>query len=223
MDSRPSPTCRGSDRTHPRMTPLMGTKEWYDFLATKTSERCKITENLSPDGLCCWHCPTCHQLDFDMLGIKDHLFPKALARDLKHRQEFHGYEVHKSHSGNGTYKGAFAFTLTKSPSDELSVDDMIAAAKKILNQKSNPTKRFAWFLEYKEEEKHPHIHGMYETATGGRIESKHFKRAWPIWDPTQKMGAGFRGGYHRPVRSDEGYANYIAKDGGPSGEFNLVL
>jgi len=220
MDSRPSPICCGTDRSHPRRTPV---SDDPDFRLRLSTNPCNRIEHLNSNSLCTWHCPTCRDLDSDMMGLKDHLWPKHNARILRHCQQEHGYEVTKTHTGNGTYKGAFAFTLTKSRSDVLSVNDMIAAAKKILNQKSNPTKRFAWYLEFKEDDTHPHIHGMYETESGGRIESKHFKRAWPIWDPTQKMGAGFRGGYHRPVRHDEAYDNYIAKDGGPSGQFNLSL
>lgn len=131
----------------------------------------------------------------------------------------------KSHTGNGTYQGAFAFTLTKSPKDEQTVLQMITAAEKLMRQKSCPVKKFAWYLEHKptldDTEAHPHIHGMYETADGKRIESKHFKRAWPIWDPSVKLGAGFRGGYHRPVRSEEKYKDYICKDGGQGDSFGL--
>lgn len=123
-----------------------------------------------------------------------------------------------SHVGNGTYNGAFAFTLTKSPKDTLTTADMIKAAQKLCNQKSCPVIKYAWYLEYgSDNPDHPHIHGMYLTATGGRIEKKHFKRAWPIWgegDPKLRMGAGFRGGYHRPVKDEESYSQYIAKDGG---------
>lgn len=125
----------------------------------------------------------------------------------------------KKHTGNGVYQGAFAFTLTKAPTDKQNTHDMINAVEKIMSQKSCPVEQYSWYLEYKglDDEglpTHPHIHGMYETASGGRIESKHFKRAWPIWDEKHKLGAGHRGGYHRPVRQDEGYSNYIKKDGG---------
>jgi hypothetical protein len=110
--------------------------------------------------------------------------------------------------------GAFAFTLTKSPTDDLTEEDMIVAVRKLMAQKSCPVEKYAWYLEHKDDGAHPHIHGMYKTTTGGKIENKHFKRAWRIWDPTLRLGAGFRGGYHRPVRSDEKYSTYIAKDGG---------
>lgn len=126
---------------------------------------------------------------------------------------------HKKHNGNGTYSGPFAFTLTKSPSDNLSVGDMLKAVDKVMTQKSCPVAQYSWYLEYKgvDEEGlpiHPHIHGMYETESQGRIEAKHFKRAWPIWKESVAQGAGFRGGYHRPVKAEESYKDYIKKDGG---------
>jgi len=140
MDPRPSPCCVGTDRTHPRRTPV---SEDPDFRLRLSTSPCNRTEHLNGNSLCTWHCSTCRDLDSDMMGMKDHLWPKHNSRILRHCQEEHGYPVQKTHSGNGTYKGAFAFTLTKSPSDELSVNDMIVAAMKIVNQKSNPTKRFA--------------------------------------------------------------------------------
>lgn len=128
--------------------------------------------------------------------------------------------------GNGAPSGAFAFTLTKSPKDALSVGDMLTAVRKIMHQKSCPVVKYAWYYEEKGRDEHgdpihPHIHGMYETESGGRIESKHFKRAWEIWDPSKPMGQGFKGGYHRPVRSDEGYSDYIKKDGGMSESYGM--
>lgn len=137
---------------------------------------------------------------------------------LKHLEKMHGPS--RTHTGNNAPKGAFAFTITKSDKDALTTADMIKAMNKIFKQnKSVSVIKYAWYLEYKGNDgnglpTHPHIHGMYETATGGRIEAKHFKRAWPIWDEKTKLGAGFRGGYHRPVKSEESYKEYIAKDGG---------
>lgn len=118
--------------------------------------------------------------------------------------------------GNGKYKGPWAFSLTMSPKDGLSEEEMVSAARKIMSQTSCPVKKYSWYLEYKEDGRHPHIHGMYETDAGGRIECKYWKRAWPIWNEAQKLGSGFRGGYHRPVRNGEQYSEYIAKDGGLS-------
>jgi len=125
----------------------------------------------------------------------------------------------KPHTGNGAPQGAFAFTLTKSPTDALSVGDMLTAVRKVMNQKSNPVVKYAWYYEEKGRDDngdpiHPHIHGMYETATGGRIEAKHWKRSWEVWDEKKPQGTGFRGGYHRPIKHGEAYADYIKKDGG---------
>lgn len=129
------------------------------------------------------------------------------------------YAKSRTHVGNGKYQGCWAFTLTKSPKDPYSVGDMLTAVRKVMSQKSCPVKRYAWYYEDKGKDEwgapiHPHIHGMYETDNGGRIERKHFKRAWPIWDETKPMGAGFQGGYHRPVKAEEGYKDYIKKDCG---------
>jgi len=140
-------------------------------------------------------------------------------RDLAHEAEellwFQKHSrTHYADKGNGKPQGAFAFTLTKSPTDDLSVEDLVAAVRKVMSQKSMPVKRYAWAYEDKGDGKHPHIHGMYETETGARIHSKYWKRAWKIWDENKPMGQGFRGGYHRPVRNEDSYQDYIAKDGG---------
>lgn len=129
-------------------------------------------------------------------------------------------------TGNGKPKGAWAFTLTCSPSDNLTADDLVKSVTKVMNQKSQPTVKYAWYLEDKGTDEdgnpiHPHIHGMYELRNGGRIEKKHWKRAHDIWNEKVRMGNGFRGGYHRPVRSDERYENYISKDGGLGCTYNL--
>lgn len=124
-----------------------------------------------------------------------------------------------THVGNGKHKGLFAFTLTKSPSDTLSLGDMLEAVKKLMvKYKSYSIKRYAWYYEDKGRDEfgepiHPHIHGIYETESGGRIERKFFIRAWPIWDEEVPMGAGFRGGYHKEVYHEEEYRDYIKKDG----------
>jgi len=165
----------------------------------------------------------CVDIDFKNVirsNKPNYSFEKEYLKPLdKHYADDHGWvcPYKKTHTGNGTYTGKFAFSLTYSPTDELTEEDLVKAARKICSQKSNPVKSFAWYLEYRDPETKggPHIHGMYETESGGRIETKHWKRAWPIWDQNVPLGAGFRGGYHRPVRSDEGYANYISKDNGP--------
>lgn len=162
-------------------------------------------------------CKVCKQIDKDCVAVAmdDRKVDAGIRKLLEHFNTFHR-RVSKSHVGNGAPQGAFAFTLTAAPTDGLSSDDLIKAAQKLMNQKSCPVVRYVWYLEHGNEEtkEHPHIHGMYETHTQGRIEQKHFKRAWPIWNEKQRLGLGFRGGYHRPVRHDENYSQYIAKQHG---------
>lgn len=119
-----------------------------------------------------------------------------------------------THKGNGRHKGIWSGTLTMSPSDDKTEEDMITAIKKLMRQKSCPVKRYAWYLEYTEAGT-PHIHFVYETESGGRIERKHFKRMWSLWDEDTRCGAGFRGGYHRECHSESEYLSYIKKDNSP--------
>jgi len=127
----------------------------------------------------------------------------------------------KPREGNGAYTGPWAFTFTKSPKDDKTVGDMLTAVRKICSQKSQPVARYAWYYEDKGRDEngdaiHPHIHGMIETEDGTKIQPKHWKRAWSLWDPKIPMGAGFKGGYLRQVRNEEKYEDYIKKDGGMS-------
>jgi len=149
--------------------------------------------------------------------------PQYLAAFRKHIKKEHIHGNKHTHEGNGKPQGAFAFTLTKSPNDDLTEDDLIAAVRKLLAYQSYTVEKYAWYLEYTDAEtkKHPHIHGMYELTGKGRIENKFFKRAWPIWNPKLRMGYGFRGGYHRPVKSEEGYKDYISEDNGIHDSFNV--
>lgn len=183
---------------------------------------CREQNNLDADGMCVSHCDLGLAIHKRMreLAMSNELTTNAIERLFKgmedHNEQHHNIpKPINTHKGNGVYQGIFAFTLTKSPDDNLTEEDMVKAVTKIMNQKSIPVKKFAWYLEYGDLElkKHPHIHGLYETETGGMIETKHWKRAWSIWNPKQKLGNGFRGGYHRPVRDNEGYDDYIAKQG----------
>lgn len=161
------------------------------------------------------NCPACKAwyvggafLLWNRPGYED-IYKKWLDHSLTHG---------KTHKGNGAPQGAFAFTLTMSPADELTAGDLLVAVRKLMSQKSNPVKRYAWNYEEKGKDAsgnplHPHIHGIYETESGGRIHAKHFQRVWKIWDEKKPMGQGFRGGYHRLVKSEEDYADYIAKEG----------
>jgi len=145
----------------------------------------------------------------------------AIQKELLTMLEKYKCPKKKTHVGNGKPQGEFAFTLTKSDKDVITVGDMLTAVRKIMTQKSCPVIKYAWYYEEKGRDGngdpiHPHIHGIYETESGGRIEAKHFKRAWSIWDEKKPMGQGFRGGYHRTVKHNESYRDYIEKDGGMS-------
>lgn len=118
-----------------------------------------------------------------------------------------------THEGNGAPNGTFAGTLTKAPDWSETEEDMIRAMHKIMEQKTCPVKKYAWYLEYTNADL-PHIHFIYQTTTGGRIHAKVFKRYWKQWDEKRKLGAGHQGGYHKFVDSETVYLEYIEKDGG---------
>jgi len=165
---------------------------------------------------CIWHERACKEFlhdthDFDRKW--DLLWKQYINRcpALKAQQPT------KSHKGNGTHKGIWAGTLTVSPKDELTKEDMITAIKKLMRQKSCPVKEYVWYLETTTAGL-PHVHFMYRTESGGRIERKHFKRLWHIWDEDVKCGAGHRGGYHRPCHSETEYLAYVKKDDSPDHE-----
>jgi len=118
-----------------------------------------------------------------------------------------------SHQGNGAPNGLFAGTLTKAPDWKESEDDMIRAMHKIMEQKTSPVEKYAWYVEHTDNGL-PHIHFIYKTTTGGRIHAKVFKRYWKQWDEKRKLGKGHQGGYHKFVESETAYLEYIEKDGG---------
>lgn len=176
-------------------------------------------------------CPTCRAfVERDLrsdYGTPEYM-ERAYAEYRKHTmsRQCAKYSKSTTHVGNGKYKGPWAFTVTKSPKDPYSVGDMLIAVRKVMSQKSCPVVKYVWYYEDKGKDEfgdpiHPHIHGIYETDTGGRVERKHWKRAWSIWDESKPMGSGFRGGYHRPIRSEEGYSDYIKKDAGMHEVFGI--
>lgn len=187
----------------------MEVKAWFDCPNCGSESSTNFSEVPCPGC-----CEECIRIDRDGVALVNDE-RKLLANFKKlwdHIDTFHK-RISKTHKGNGAFQGQFAFTLTFSPNDNLTKEDLLVAVRKLMGQKSCPVKTYAWYLEYgdMENQTHPHIHGMYETETGGRIEAKHFKRAWKIWDEKQRLGQGFRGGYHRPVRDKEAYSDYIGK------------
>lgn len=142
------------------------------------------------------------------------MFHKFAEKASRHDPDTH-YDAppRTTHSGNGKHQGWFAGTLTKSDKDDVTEAQMIAAAQKIFKQQTNPVDKYVWYLEYTDA-KQPHIHFLCITKSGGRITQKVFKRYWKLWDESQPLGKGFRGGYHRSVESLIAYKEYVEKDSG---------
>lgn len=110
----------------------------------------------------------------------------------------------------------YAFTLTM-PLDYTPKKPIQEVARLILTNglTSKPYERaikWAYVLEHTERGT-PHIHGVYKTSSGRRIEQKYFKRYWDLWDEKIKMGQGHKGGYHQKARDNDCYAAYMEKEG----------
>lgn len=171
---------------------------------------------------------TCCDIVDTLLDLPGNQFSKVF---YKHLWEVHHDEkfAPKKKVGNGRHNGLWAGTLTKAPTDPISEADMIAAINKLMAQKTCPVKRYAWYLEYKEDGRHPHIHFIYETETGGRITQRTFQRVWSIWDEKKEYHdekgryKGHRGGYHKAVADEYAYNDYISEDGGLHGTKGFVV
>lgn len=178
-----------------------------------------IEEQREFDKLKCT-CEACYKWfvldDRVLMGVafNDHLYDKY-NKEFKAEWQRNCVTIPKvkHHTGNGKPKGTWAGTLTMSTKDPVNESEMITAVKKLFSQKTCPVEKYAWYLEYTQNGT-PHIHFIYRTADGGRILAKVFKRVWPLWDEHTVCGAGHKGGYHRLVHDEDGYMEYIAKDGG---------
>ena len=112
---------------------------------------------------------------------------------------------------------AYAFTLT-SPPDYVNPKPIEEAVALIMEhgRTSKPEYdkpvQWAYVLEHTEAGT-PHIHGVYQTACGKRLETRYFSRYWKIWDEKIKLGHGHKGGYHLKARHTESYDAYIQKEG----------
>jgi len=110
----------------------------------------------------------------------------------------------------------YAFTLTM-PTTYKSKKPIEEVARLILTNglTSKPYSKaikWAYVLEHTEAGT-PHIHGVYKTESGRRIEQKYFKRYWDLWDEKVKLGNGHKGGYHAKARHSQSYAAYMEKEG----------
>lgn len=110
----------------------------------------------------------------------------------------------------------YAFTLTMNP-DYKPKKPIEEAARLILeNGLVSKTKEKAceWaFVKEHTAQGTPHVHGVYRTPSGRRIEKKYFKRYWDLWDEDTKYGQGFKGGYHAKARHTQSYKAYMEKEG----------
>lgn len=110
----------------------------------------------------------------------------------------------------------WAFTLTMPPDYEPK-KPIEEAARLIMTHglTSKPYERpVKWaFVKEHTEKGTPHIHGVYKTSSGRRLEQKYFQRYWPLWDEKVKLGHGHKGGYHLKARHEECYAAYMEKEG----------
>ena len=110
----------------------------------------------------------------------------------------------------------YAFTLTMPP-DYQPKKPIEEVAKLILEHglvSKTKEKACEWaFVMEHTEAGTPHIHGVYKTPSGRRIEGKYFARYWPLWDEKIKLGHGHKGGYHARARHLESYKAYMQKEG----------
>lgn len=135
-------------------------------------------------------CPRCHELwsKADNKALGDHIY-EHLPREKKR----------------------FAFTLTTNGDDKIKEQRALCCAvHKLFLQKTVPIEAGEAYLEYTEEGR-PHVHGWYQTESGGRVFAKMFARCWPLWK--EKRGqTRFGGGYHEELKSDRYLAYASAED-----------
>jgi len=110
----------------------------------------------------------------------------------------------------------YAFTLTQPPTYK--AKKPITEVARLIMQNGLTSKPYEKAVQWAYVEEHtesgtPHIHGVYKTASGRRIEQKYFKRYWDLWDEKVKLGAGHKGGYHAKARHNECYSAYMEKEG----------
>lgn len=169
-------------------------------------------------------CKSCHWMDTDgdklllrNTSLPDHkydqLYKQVLDKWRSQCPRWLSKPKLRSHKGNGAPRGVWAGTFTMAPTDPVNEDDMVIAIRKLFAQQTCPVEKYAWYLEYTENEL-PHIHFCYKRSDGTRIHSKVFKRIWKTWDESVAVGRGHRGGYHHICADTDAYMKYISKDKG---------
>jgi len=114
----------------------------------------------------------------------------------------------------GYQLGAREFTLTYSPkwfSDNEAKARMILAIEKLCKYYRDDIVQLRAVGEVGTNGL-SHIHCFYKLRGGLKITDKNFKRAWPHWNPKNKLGSGFEGGHHACVKSESDFMGYIDKD-----------
>jgi len=144
---------------------------------------------------------------------------KMCRSDIEHQQRLSQAErelLHATNKANAESKrGPHEFTLTYSPTKHgWNTDEGKAAMREAIE-------RLTRYYREEIEEFHavgeltqagiPHVHAWYRLDGGRRITTKSFKRAYPIWNERNKLGAGHEGGHHAPVKRQSDFDGYIEK------------
>lgn len=105
----------------------------------------------------------------------------------------------------------FAFTFTTNQDTKLEIQqEMCSSAWKLFQQRTTPVAEGQVYLEYTGEDR-PHLHGWYETESGGRIFAKTFHRCWKYWGEKARQ-TKFAGGFHERMKTPR-YLEYASSEG----------
>lgn len=167
------------------------------------------------------NCSVCSNIDKDVVFLPegDKITCGCIVDDVHKCNiislcESHSVKADSRKANPGT---EYAFTLTMPP-EYISKKPIEESARLLMENGLTSGKPYEkaskWAIVLEHTEKGtPHIHGVYQTPSGRRIEQKYFKRYWDLWDEKIKMGHGHKGGYHQKARHSDSYAAYIEKEG----------
>lgn len=188
-----------------RMTSISSTNSCDSPMTTICHENAAIERALAEKS------GTHGRYDFPPNGWKDH----ADCLNCELTKKLLTYNVGKDNR-KADSNTEYAFTLTMPP-DYKPKKPIEEAARLILEKglvSKTKEKACEWaFVKEHTEAGTPHIHGVYRTPSGRRIEAKYFHRYWDLWDEKFKLGHGHKGGYHAVARHSESYKAYMEKEG----------
>jgi len=119
----------------------------------------------------------------------------------------------------------YVFTLTTN-NDQHTKDNLLGAAQKLFKNgrtyKDEPIIKGAYCLEFTEAGR-PHIHGIYTTGSPRQLTDRSFQRAWKLWEPKKKQGAGHQGGFHQKSTNPDKYKDYINKGDGEGNDAEIYI